>query len=97
MGIFSKFGKTYQIGGSKTYKDAVSSVEYLARTAFGMLAEKPASEQTKIQRRVIELLGRLHKAIDGEVPLVATLTMLTALQALTKTMQKVADDMSVTR
>ena len=59
-----------------------------------MLAEKSANEQAKIQKRVTELLGGLHKAIDDEVPLVVALTMLTALQALTKTMRKVADDIS---
>jgi hypothetical protein len=56
VGIFSKFGKAYQIGGSKTHKDTVSSVECLARTAFGMLAEKSANEQTKVRQRVTELL-----------------------------------------
>ena len=32
-----------------------------------MLAEKSANEQAKIEKRVTELLGRLHKAIDDEV------------------------------
>ncbi len=95
--MFSKFGKAYQIGGSKTHKDTVSSVECLARTAFGMLAEKSANEQTKVRQRVTELLKRLHKAVDDEVPLVVTLTMLTALQALAKTMQKVADANAIVR
>ena len=94
MGIFSKFGKVYQDAGSQTYRDTVSSAEYLARTSFGLLAEEPAGEQTKILKRVTKLLGKLHDAIDHEVPLVVTLTMLTALQALNKTMRKTADNIS---
>ncbi len=97
MGIFSKFGKAYQDTGSQTYKDTVSSVEYLARTSSRMLAEEPAGEQTKILERVTRLLGKLHDALDHEVPLVVTLTILTALQGLNKTLQRVADDISHAR
>jgi hypothetical protein len=92
VGIFSKFGKVSRVAG--TYKDTVSSAEYLARTSFGMLAEKPADEQRKILERVTELLGRLHEAIDREVPLVVTLTMLTAIQGLDKTTRKATGDIA---
>jgi hypothetical protein len=80
VGFFRKFSRAYRVLDSETYKDTIRSAETLASASLRLLADKSAEEQTKITERVNNLSEKLYDAIDHEIPLVVSLTLLTAIR-----------------
>ncbi len=70
----------------------MKSADKLAVSTCTMIARKSPSEQKEIMSRTEKLAGKLHDAIDYENPLIAGITLLTALRALDLTLQRNVDE-----
>lgn len=80
MGFFSRFYKAHRVLDSESYRDTIKSVEKIAVASYGLLADKPDEEKAQILERVNGLSEKLTDVIGDEKPLVAALTLLTALR-----------------
>ena len=91
MGIFGRFAKAYRVYHSETYRETIRSAETVAGASLRLFADQSAREQAQILERVTELSEKLHNAIDGEIPLVIALTLLTAIRAHEQVLKKHPD------
>jgi hypothetical protein len=67
------------------------SVKKIASSSLQILADKSAEERAKILERVTELSEKLQTAIADEIPLVVSLTLLTAIRVHEQSIQHRAD------
>jgi hypothetical protein len=87
VGIFRKFQKASRVYRSDTYKETMDSVERLAAASYGLITSKSPQEQADLLARVTELSEKISAAMENEVPLVISLTLLTVARVHDQTMQ----------
>jgi hypothetical protein len=97
VGIFSKFAKAYRVYDSQPYRETMRSVEKVASSSLKILADKSAKEKAQILERVTELSEKLQNAIADEIPLVVSLTLLSAIRVHEQTIQHRADSLAAER
>ena len=91
MGIFSKFAKAYRMYDSQAYRETMRGIEKIVGSALKILADKSAEEKAQILERVNELNEKLQNAIADEIPLVVSLSLLSAIRVHERTIQHFAD------
>jgi hypothetical protein len=97
VSIFRKFAKADRVYDSQPYRETMRSVEKVASSALKILNDKSAEEKAKILERVTELSEKLQDAIDHEIPLVVSLTLLSAIRVHEQAIQHYGDTLAADR
>jgi hypothetical protein len=90
MGIFEKMklARTYQhVYSTETYKDTVRCAEKLARESLALLKAKSPEEVDRIGLLVQGLTNKINDMVADDSPLVAALSLLTAIRILEQNIQ----------
>jgi len=83
-----QFRSAYEVFSSDAYKETMSSLERVAGSTHRLLAAKPREQQIEISARVRQLTDKITDLISDEIPLVAGLSLTTAIRVLDETLQQ---------